>query len=112
VQLSYSRKAEGVVSLEGPFGEAIHIKTATCGHCQKIFFVSNGDGTASAELPEGAALIISAEHRPPPAVCHRCWSLVCPECHGTGECTPWEKQMEKIEAADRFLRSARMEGKL
>ena len=95
---SYARKAEGVATVAMPYGEIAERKTATCGHCQRIFYVQPGtDGTSAAGPVQG------------PALCHRCWSLVCPRCHKHGRCTPWLKQMERIEARGRFLRSAGLE---
>ena len=91
----YSKKSEGVASVTMPFGDQSFIKTATCGHCQKIMVVE----------PDAAPSAMIVTQRQPPAVCHRCWTLVCPQCHAKGTCTPWEAQMEKIEARDRFLRS-------
>ena len=90
---SYARKAEGVSTVAMPYGEIAERKTATCGHCQRIFYVA----PASTKPAEG------------PPLCHRCWSLVCPRCHKHGRCTPWVEQIERIEARGRFLRSAGLE---
>jgi hypothetical protein len=107
VQASYSRKAEGVVEITSPLGEIV-LKTGTCGHCQHIFFVaSGGDGTDPLNIPAEAQQLITIGKPEPPAVCHKCWSLVCPQCHATGECLTWEKQMDLIEAAARCDRSLR-----
>jgi hypothetical protein len=35
-----------------------------------------------------------------------CMGLICPICVGKMTCMTWEAKMEKIEARDRFLRSA------
>lgn len=39
-------------------------------------------------------------------LCKQCMQLICPQCVGKLTCDPWERKMEKIEARDRFLRSA------
>jgi hypothetical protein len=60
----------------------------TCFHCQRIVFV---------------------QPRCPPSDaggwCGRCTRLICKRCVGKGSCTPWERQMERMEARDRALRS-------
>lgn len=97
MNISYSRKAEGVATICGPFGEIAQIKTVTCGHCDKIMYVSPfGDGADSVELPKEAEhSIITTLKREPPAVCHSCWTLVCPACHKDGRCTPLLKRIEE-----------------
>lgn len=102
---SYSRKAEGIAVITLPYGESIEIKTVTCAHCQRLCPVEAGtDGTGdglSGPMPG-----LAPRQRPGTHVCQICWSIVCDHCHATGECKPWEEQMRKIEARDRFLRSA------
>lgn len=107
-ELSYSKKNEGVAMLCDPFGGLIEVKTITCGHCQRIVHVSPfGDATGDVNLPEGAEhTLISTVKREPPAVCHRCWQLICPQCHADGRCIPFLAQLERIESRDIFLRSA------
>ncbi len=61
----------------------------TCVHCQAIVRIAP---RASASASGGW--------------CGRCNQPICGPCAATGQCTPWEKQMERIEARDRFLRSA------
>src|SRR5690242_16119948 len=95
--LSYTKNSEGVGELTAPYGETTAIKTYSCGHCGGIGFVK------PEEAPQQFLIVRSFE---PPAVCHRCWTLVCPRCHAKGNCLPMEAQLEKIEAHDRFLRSA------
>lgn len=104
MELSYSRKAEGVAQLCGPFGELFDVKTITCGHCGKIQFVSAfGDGTDPINLPDGVEHVLAnTADREPPAVCHQCWSLVCPRCHKDGRCTPLLASIEKAESSRRF----------
>jgi hypothetical protein len=97
VTISYNKIAEGVGELTAPYGEVTALKTYTCGHCNRIDFVK----------PEAApAQFLVLRTFEPPAVCHRCWTLVCPKCHAAGNCMPVEALLEKIEAHDQFLRSA------
>lgn len=37
--------------------------------------------------------------------CKQCTKLICPECYGKGSCTPWEKQMEEMEARFAFRKA-------
>jgi len=93
---SYSRKAEGVAHICGPSGELFDVKTITCGHCDRIMHVSPmGDGTGEINMPEGMETSVVPVKREPPAVCHQCWSLVCPQCHKHGRCTPLLKRIEE-----------------
>lgn len=105
--VSYSKAAEGVAVLCDPYGGLIEVKTITCGHCQKIMHVSPmGDATGDFELPRGAEHTVVPKKEEPPALCHVCWSLVCPECHADGRCTPFVEQWYKMEAKQTFFRSA------
>jgi hypothetical protein len=85
----YAKKAEGIAVTTMPYGEVTECQTFTCGHCQAIVKVQPGIGSAS----DGTGL------------CKVCMSMVCKRCNAAGKCTPWEEQMEKIEARDRARRS-------
>lgn len=61
--------------------------TFTCFHCNSIVVVK------PLMKPEDLG-----------GMCKVCMKLTCPACTSVGSCTPWEKQMEQIEARDRFLR--------
>jgi hypothetical protein len=63
--------------------------TFTCCHCQRIVVVPP---RASASDSGGW--------------CGRCAKPVCGPCADKGSCTPWEARMERMEARERFLRSA------
>jgi hypothetical protein len=102
---SYSHASEGVAIVASPDG-IIEIRTATCGHCQRICNVlAGGDGTGEPD-PNPAPGVLERRQRPGTHVCHICWRIVCDPCHAKGKCTPWEERMAKMEARDHFLRSA------
>lgn len=104
MEQSYTRKAEGVAAIAGPFGGIFEQKTATCGHCQKICFIeAAGDGTGGVADPIPG---LARRERRGTDVCHLCWRIVCGPCHALGICTPWEERLRRIEARDHFLRSA------
>lgn len=64
-------------------------ETYTCCHCSRVVeFVDNC----------GKKLEVNG--------CGMCRKPVCPICHAKGQCTPFVKKLETIEAKDRFLRSA------
>jgi hypothetical protein len=107
LERAYAKKGEGVSEVTTPEGNLPPQKTVTCGHCQRLVFVQpGGDGTGSLAV----LYDLLGRRMDPPSVCHRCWSLICPQCHAVGTCTPWEAQMAAMEARDRFLRSAGLSG--
>lgn len=103
MSLSYTKKAEGVTKVVAHDGETAadravrESKTYTCGHC-------NGIGHVNPEQAFKDSVILRMSQAP--AVCHRCWSLVCPICHAKGTCTTIEQALIAIEMNGRFLRSA------
>lgn len=104
-ELSYSRKSEGVGTVTLADGSSFDIKTVTCGHCQRLCAVEAGtDCTGPGR--SGPMPGLAARRRPGTHVCHICWRIVCDQCHAVGSCKPWEEQMQRTEARDRFLRSA------
>jgi hypothetical protein len=38
--------------------------------------------------------------------CFQCDAMLCRVCAASGECTPFERKLERLEARDRFLRQA------
>lgn len=63
------------------------IDTFTCFHCSYIVHVK--------PLMDAADL---------GGLCKVCMKLVCKACNAKGSCTPWEKQLEQMEARERFIR--------
>lgn len=77
----------GQIVEQGPHTVTAH-DSFTCNHCQGI---------------------VAVPHRGRPedigGLCKLCMKLVCPRCNALGKCTPWEKQMQIIEARDAARRS-------
>lgn len=69
-------------------GVAIEFDTFTCKHCQRVTIVRPGESATNCG-----------------GWCGSCAAPICGVCADLGVCTPWEKQMEKMEARDRLLRS-------
>lgn len=83
------RSPGGYAVITGPDGTQ-EADTFTCKHCQKIVHTRPlTDGTGDAG-----------------GLCKCCMGMICGPCVDRGICVPWEKAFEKIEARDRFLRSA------
>lgn len=70
-------------------GGIVERDSFTCRHCQFVVFVP--PRTDPANLG---------------GLCKQCMGLICPKCTAKGTCTPFELALEKMEARDRFLRSA------
>ena len=62
--------------------------TYTCKHCNKIVHVP-----------------VRADPADIGGLCKQCYGLICPQCLSKGNCTPWEAQMERMEAREAALRS-------
>lgn len=81
----------------------VEYDTKQCGHCQAVIFTK--PGTAS------TVYLIPVSRQPgkfleePGAGCRVCMRAICLPCCDLGVCTPWERQMEQMEAKDRFKRS-------
>lgn len=81
------RKAlTGLGTLSGPCGEIEERATFTCGHCQHVVRVKPFCDPADLG-----------------GLCRICDSVVCEICVGKG-CDPFEKKLERIEAAGRVRR--------
>lgn len=78
----------GYIIVASPEGCDFEADTFTCSHCQQIVIVP-----------------VKASASDPGGWCGCCAKPVCGPCADTGVCTPWEKQMERMEARDRMLRS-------
>jgi len=82
------RKPGGYSVVFGP-GATVESDTFTCGHCQFIVTVE------PKQAPEDTG-----------GLCKMCMKLICKGCVDKGLCTPWEREYERMEARERFRRSA------
>ena len=83
------RRPQGHATLIEPDrGKTVERDTVTCGHCQRIVHVAPRCDPADIG-----------------GLCKICMSLICPRCVKRDGCTPWEKQMEQMEARQDALRS-------
>jgi hypothetical protein len=82
------RKPQGYATEVSPAGSR-ELDTFTCSHCQRIVPVK------PLAAPEDFG-----------GLCKVCMKLICPGCVKLGSCLTWEAKMEKMEATERFLRSA------
>lgn len=90
------QKPGGIGLLYDPLvGHVVETHTSTCAHCQTI-----------TEFP---SLRVMHEYVD---VCRTCMRLICDKCAtrmAQGQpCTPWEKQLEYMEARLRFFRDMGM----
>lgn len=82
------RNPQGYAIIVSP-GSTKEADTFTCYHCQHIVTVQ--------------PLVSATDFG---GLCKICMRLVCPNCVAQGTCTPWERQMDEMEAKERFRRSA------
>lgn len=82
------RRPGGYAVLSMPGGTQEN-DTFTCGHCQRIVHVK-----PLADAADCGGL------------CKACMRLICGSCTDKRVCTPFEETFKRIEARDRFLRSA------
>jgi hypothetical protein len=83
------RRAGGYAVITEGDGGRREADTFSCSHCQRIVFVRARQDPS--ELG---------------GFCRACMRHICGPCADVGSCTPFEKMLERVEARDRFLRSA------
>lgn len=81
-------RSQGYATITSPDGGMVESDTFTCAHCQRIVHVAPRANPADVG-----------------GLCKVCMGLICPRCVGR-RCAPWEKKLQKMEARERFLRSA------
>lgn len=93
-------RPQGYAIIVDPRAGTIEHDTITCGHCQRIVWVKPGSGAT-------VYIVRTQTHtyEEPGAFCRCCMTSVCLACDRVGTCTPWERQMERMESRDRFLRA-------
>lgn len=77
------RKPHGYAQIVSPDAPLAEMDTAMCCHCQRIIFMH-----ATPQLPNPDK----------GGFCIKCYSNVCGPCADQGVCTPFERELEKIEA--------------
>lgn len=82
-------KPQGHLTIVDPGHQTVEIDTMTCGHCNCISQIGPG------QRPEDCG-----------GLCKCCMALICGPCVDKGTCAPFEKELERIEAKDRFFRQA------
>jgi hypothetical protein len=85
-----SRRAGGYVVITDPDKPTVERDSICCYHCQRHVLIPPGPPPAGEELY---------------GVCWSCSKFICPPCAKKRTCTPWEKQMERMEARDRLRRA-------
>lgn len=87
-----------VTDPEGPNWERDSI---TCVHCQRVIFVKPGTGCTVYQFPQVDGRVLEEMG----AWCSKCHKPVCLQCHEIGNCKPWAKVMEELEAVERSARA-------
>jgi hypothetical protein len=82
------RVAGGYAIIVEPGKADVEMDTFTCAHDNRVVFVRAGQDPS--ELG---------------GFCRICMKHICGPCADLGSCTPYEREMEKAEARDRFLRA-------
>jgi hypothetical protein len=98
------RKPQGYGLLLDPGSDVplLERDTITCGHCQRIVHVKPGTGATTYLIFHPPSWAWREEAG---AACRVCMRPVCLACHDLGTCTPWERQLEAMEAKDRLVRA-------
>lgn len=81
------RNAGGYAVTTGPDG-VVERDTITCGHCQKVVFIP----------PKADPADLGG-------LCKMCMTHICEPCVGKMKCTPFERQLETMEAKGRMLKA-------
>jgi hypothetical protein len=83
----------GYAVISEPGRADVELDSITCFHCNRVVFVKAGQDPSALG-----------------GFCRVCMRHLCGPCADLGTCTPYEREMEKAEARDRFLRSAGISG--
>lgn len=96
------RRPQGYATFTSPDAPTTERDTCTCAHCNAIVFVKPGMGPSVYLIPQVGA----PDREEPGAGCRRCMKPICLRCYVSGRCTPFERQIERMEARGRMLRAA------
>lgn len=83
-----SARAGGYIVTTTAEGKTVERDSISCAHCQRHVIIPPG--------PPRDDLF---------GTCWHCSKFICVPCANLRTCTPWERQLEKIEARDRMLRA-------
>lgn len=78
-------RVQGYGTIVDPDASTVEFDTYTCAHCNKI--------------------VQLRPHAPPDGHCLMCNEGICETCAVRGNCDPFEKKLERMEARDRLRRS-------
>lgn len=86
-------------------GRQQELDSAQCCHCQRHIWVKPGTGCTVYLIPDVTRP--SGWREEPGAACRLCMKPVCLDCDAKGACTPFERTLERLEAAERLTRQLR-----
>jgi len=95
-------KVHGYATIVEPEKRIVEFDVLTCHHCQRQIFVKPRTG-ATVYLRYNRRTHMWREDAG--SFCRQCMEPVCLSCHVLGTCTPWEQQLDRMEARDRLRRS-------
>ncbi len=81
------RQPDGWILVTEPGKKDIEIDTIMCGHCNSVAYIKPGQ--------QGLGK------------CRMCMRNLCEQCGGLGSCSPFEKQLEAMERADKLMRACK-----
>ena len=93
-------RPQGYSTVVSPDAPVVERDTITCGHCQRVVFVKPNTAATTYLIPG-----THPDHpwrEEPGACCRVCMRSICLTCCDVGRCTPFERQIEQMEARQRF----------
>jgi hypothetical protein len=82
-----ARGATGYATWTSPDAPTKELDTATCVHCNNVFFINPRESASDAG-----------------GWCLNCNKPICKACAGNPECVPFLRKIERMEARDRLHR--------
>jgi hypothetical protein len=84
----YATRSRGYAITVDPDGPTVEQDSLTCVHCNSVFFLMPRQDPSDAG-----------------GFCRLCYGYICSKCADSGECTPFEKKLEQMEARGRLLKA-------
>lgn len=94
-------KPQGYVTIATPDAPTVERDSVTCAHCNRVVLVKPGTASTVYLFPQ----LVGPDKEEAGAGCRQCMKAICLTCYDNGRCTPLEKQIEHMEARDRFRRA-------